>query len=147
VIRALYRWFVTVLAVALAAYLLDGITYESYVSLGVAALVLGLLNMILRPILTLLSLPLVILSLGLFLFVINAITLWVTGLLVSGFDVVGFWSALLGGLIISLVNLFIGDSKKRSKVQVRMNRGQSRKAVKSANDSNPPPGKGPIIDI
>jgi putative membrane protein len=140
-VNALLRWLLSMLAVALAAYLLDGISYESLISLAFAALVLGILNAILRPVLMILSLPFIIVTLGLFLLVINALTLWLTGLIVPGFEVVGFWTALLGGLIISLVNLFTGE--KKSKVEVKT-RGRK---PKDDRRSGPPPGKGPVIDI
>jgi putative membrane protein len=129
------------LAVALAAYLLDGISYQSLTALAFAALVLGILNAVLRPVLMVLSLPFIIVTLGLFLLVINAVTLWLTGLIVPGFEVSGFWAAFLGGLIISLVNVFTGE--KKSKVEVRSNKRKR----KDKRRPGPPPGKGPVIDI
>lgn len=129
------------LAVALAAYLLAGISYESWTALAFAALVLGILNAVLRPVLMILSLPFIIVTLGLFLLVINAVTLWLTGVIVPGFDVNGFGTAFLGGLIISLVNLFTGE--KKSNVRVKAS-GRKRKDNRR---SGPPPGKGPVIDI
>jgi uncharacterized membrane protein YvlD (DUF360 family) len=88
-----------------------------------------------------LSLPFIIVTLGLFLLVINAVTLWLTGLIVPGFEVSGFWAAFLGGLIISLVNVFTGE--KKSKVEVRSNKRKR----KDKRRPGPPPGKGPVIDI
>lgn len=131
------------LAVALAAYLLAGISYENWQALAFAALVLGILNAILRPVLMILSLPFIIVTLGLFLLVINAVTLWLTGIIVPGFEVSGFGTAFLGGLIISLVNLFTGERKSKVRVQ---GQGRNRKR-KDNRRSGPPPGKGPVIDI
>jgi len=139
---AVLRWLFTMLAVALAAYLLEGIHYESLTALAFGALVLGILNAILRPVLTLLSLPLVVVTLGLFLLIINAFMLWLTGVIVPGFEVVGFGTALLGGLIISIVNLFTGKSSGGK------GGGRTRKSQPPRKPrSGPPPGKGPVIDI
>lgn len=139
---AVLRWVFTMLAVALAAYLLEGIRYESFTALAFGALVLGILNAILRPVLTLLSLPLVVVTLGLFLLIINAFMLWLTGVIVPGFEVVGFGTALLGGLIISIVNLFTGKSSG-GKGGGRTRKDQPPRKPRSG----PPPGKGPVIDI
>jgi putative membrane protein len=121
------RWLVLTLAVFLAASIVPGIHYTHWKDLLVAGLVLGILNTLLKPILTLLSLPFIILTLGLFLVVVNALTLSLTGWLVPGFDVQGFWPAILGSLIISLVNLFLGENKKKS------SRSTSHEVRKSAN--------------
>lgn len=107
------RWLVLTLAVFLAATVVPGITYSSWTDLLIAGLVLGILNTFLKPLLTLLSLPFIILTLGLFLVIVNALTLSLTGWLVGGFDVNGFWAAIFGSLIISLVNLFLGGNKTK----------------------------------
>jgi putative membrane protein len=107
------RWLVLTLAVFLAAKIVPGISYADWTDLLIAGLVLGILNTFLKPVLTLLSLPFILLTLGLFLIIVNAITLSLTAWLVSGFNVQGFWPAVFGSLIISLVNLFFGGTKPR----------------------------------
>lgn len=132
------------LSVWIAAYLLDGITYDGWQALAIAALVLGILNAIIKPILTLLSLPLLLLTLGLFLLVINAVILKLTAWLVPGFEVTGFWTAVGGALIISLINIFTGNNvKKKSRISVKTNINRAPKQ----NTPKPPEGKGPVIDI
>jgi len=128
-----------------AAALIPGIAYETWQALAIASLVLGILNAILRPILMLLSLPLLLLTLGLFLLVINALMLKCTGWIVPGFEVTGFWSALGGAIIISIINLFSGKGRNttHSQVTARPQRGGNRRS----NGPKPPPGKGPVIDI
>ena len=102
----LLRLAANVLALWVAAAALDGVSYDDFWKLVLAALVFGLVNLILRPILVLLTLPAVILTFGLLLFIINAFMLWLTGKLVPGFDVADFfWAAILGALIIWLVNM------------------------------------------
>ncbi|MGF1678943.1 MAG: phage holin family protein [Candidatus Methylacidiphilales bacterium] len=136
----IFRWLFTMLTVWVAAYLIPGIQYDSWQALAIAALVLGLLNAVLRPILLLLSLPFLLVTLGLFLFVINALMLKLTAFLVPGFTIEGFWSALGGALIISLINLFAGTNvKARTTV--------TRSTDSPRNGPKPPPGSGPIIDI
>lgn len=138
------RWLLTMLSVWVAAYFLDGITYTGWQALAIAALVLGILNAIIKPILTLLSLPLLLLTLGLFLLVINAIILKLTAWLVPGFEVSGFWTAVGGALIISIINLFTGNnSKKKNRVSVKTNVNRP----PQENKPKPPEGKGPVIDI
>jgi len=117
--NALLRWLVLTLAVFLAATIVPGISYNSWSDLLIAGLVLGLLNTFLKPLLTLLSLPFILLTLGLFLVIVNALTLSLTGWLVSGFNVNGFWPAVLGSLIVSLVNLFFGGNKKKTRRPVQ----------------------------
>jgi putative membrane protein len=139
------RWIVLTLAVFLAAKIVPGISYETYTSLLIAGLVLGILNTFVKPILTLLSLPFIIVTLGLFLVILNALTLKLTGWLVPGFHVNGFWAAVLGALIISVVNLFFGGTKskavKNSRFQVHSSTLPSN-AVKKVDT-----GKGDVIDI
>lgn len=110
------RWFILFLAILTAAHLIDGIHVNKISSAVGAALLLGVLNVILKPVLIFLTLPFTILTLGLFLFVINAIMLWITAFFFEGVVIDGFFSALLGALVISLVswflNWFIADEKK-----------------------------------
>lgn len=102
------RWLILTVAILLAAYLIDGIHVSGFLSGILAAAVLGVLNVLLRPVLILLTLPINILTLGLFTFLINAFLLKMTSGVIPGFDVTGFWSAVLGALVISLVNWFLG---------------------------------------
>src|SRR3954468_10485703 len=100
----LVRWGVTLIAVFVATRLVPGIHYDDWVGLALFAAVLGLVNAIVKPILTLLALPLVVLTLGLILIVINALTFLLASALVPGFAVADFWAALFGSLVVSLVS-------------------------------------------
>jgi putative membrane protein len=106
------RLLISAAALWVAIQLVDGIQFTgSSWSLLFVALVFGALNAGVRPLLTLLSIPLIVVTLGLFIFVINALMLmltsWVSGLLNLGFHVDGFWAAFLGGLIVSVVSLLL----------------------------------------
>jgi putative membrane protein len=98
------RWLILTVSIIIASYLLDGIRVSGFFSAFSAAAILGILNAFLRPILLILTLPLTIVSLGLFTFVINAILLMMVQGVIPGFDVHGFWAAVLGSLLISLVS-------------------------------------------
>jgi putative membrane protein len=100
----LIRWIVLTLAILLAAYLLPGITVGGPISAFLAAAALGILNALFRPILLLVTLPLNILTLGLFTFVINALMLMMASGLIGSLQVRGFWWAVLGSLIITAVS-------------------------------------------
>src|SRR5687767_5291094 len=102
----LQRWFVTTLGVLAAAGIVNGVHAEGAVPLLAASLLLGILNAILRPILMIAALPLLILTLGLFTFVINALLLYFVANLVKGFSVAGFWPAFKGALVISIISVF-----------------------------------------
>lgn len=124
----LLRWLINAAALWVAIQLVDGIDHRgSWWSLLFVALVFGLLNACIRPLLKLLSLPIIILTLGLFIFVINALMLlmtgWVSGLLNLGFYVDGFWDAFLGGLVVTfvslLLSLFTGVGNTRVHVETR----------------------------
>jgi len=101
----LLRWLITTIAVWIAVELVPGVDYDRWQSLVVAALVLGILNTFVKPILTFFSLPLILISFGLFLIVINAILLQWTSVLVPGFMVQGWSAAFLASMIISIVSL------------------------------------------
>lgn len=109
----LIRWLVLTIAVLAASYFLPGIRVSGLAVAFLAAGALGILNALLRPILIVLTLPINVLSLGLFTFVINALLLKLASLLITGFEVQGFWTAVGGSLVISivswLINLFIGE--------------------------------------
>jgi len=110
----LLRWVITALALFVAAWLVPGIRVagQGWVVFSVMAVILGLVNAVVRPVLKLLSCPLIILTLGLFVLVINGITLWLaSAIAVSwfhvGFYVDGFWAAFLGALIVSIVSVIL----------------------------------------
>jgi len=100
----LIRWFILTLAILFAGYLVDGISVSGVWSALFAALVLGMLNALLRPLLIILTLPLTLLSLGLFTFVINAFLLMMTSGVIGGLVVDGFGAALGGALVITLAS-------------------------------------------
>nr|MBF0685260.1 phage holin family protein [Pseudomonas sp.] len=97
-------WLLNAVALLAVAYLLPGIAVASFGSAMIAALVLGLLNTIIKPILVFLTLPITILTLGLFLLVINALVFWFAGSILSGFKVNGFWWAMLGALLYTVIS-------------------------------------------
>ena len=103
----LLRTVLNAAALLLIAYLYPGVAVTSFVAALIAALVLGLVNAVVRPILVILTLPVTILTLGLFLFVINALLFWAASGLLPGFHVNGFVAALIGSLIYSLLGLVI----------------------------------------
>ena len=97
-------WLLNAVALLVVAYLLPGITVASFGSALIAALVLGLLNMLVKPLLVLLTLPITILTLGLFLIVLNALLFWFAGSILKGFQVNGFWWSVIGALLYSLIS-------------------------------------------
>jgi putative membrane protein len=109
----LLRWLILTAAILSAAYLLNGIEIRDFLSAFLAAAVLGILNAFFRPILILLTLPLNILSLGLFTFVINAFLLKMASGIIPGFEVHGFWTALFGALIITLVSSLLNAMTRK----------------------------------
>ena len=98
------RVFVNALAIVFAAAIVPGIEIRGVLAALGAGLVLGVVNAIVRPVLLILTLPLTLVSLGLFLFVLNGLCLWLTSTLVKGFEIHGFWAAILGALIVSVVS-------------------------------------------
>ena len=99
------RWIVNAAALLLVAYMYPGVHVESFFAAAMAALVLGLINAVIRPILVILTLPVTLLTLGLFLFVINALLFWLVANVVQGFAVSGFFAALIGSLLYSVITL------------------------------------------
>jgi putative membrane protein len=97
-------WILNAVALLVVAYILPGITVASFGSALIAALVLGLLNALVKPVLILLTLPITVVTLGLFLLVLNALVFWFAGSILKGFQVNGFWWALIGAVIYSLVS-------------------------------------------
>ena len=105
--RMILKWLLSAAALLGVAYIYGGVSVSSFSTALLAALVIGLLNMLVRPVLVLLTIPITLLTLGLFLFVINALMFWAASGLVGGFNVSGFWAALLGSLIYSALGLVI----------------------------------------
>ena len=105
--KLILNWILSAVALLAVAHLYAGVTVTSFVSALIAAAVLGLLNAVLRPILVLLTLPVTVITLGLFLFVINALMFWAAASLLTGFAVSGFVAALIGSLIYSVLQLAI----------------------------------------
>ena len=100
-------WILNAVALLVVAYILPGIAVASFWSAMWAALVLGLINMLVKPLFVLLTLPITIVTVGLFLLVINALMFWLAGSLFKGFRVDGFWWAVGGALLYSLISSFL----------------------------------------
>ena len=105
--KLIFNWILSAVALLAVAHLYTGVTVTSFTSALIAAAVLGLLNAVVRPILVLLTLPVTVVTLGLFLFVINALMFWAAASLLNGFNVAGFGAALIGSLIYSVLQLAI----------------------------------------
>ncbi len=123
------RWLILGFSISVAAYLMDGIQVSGVLSAFAAAAMLGILNAVFRPIALIITLPINILSLGLFTFIINAAMLKMASSLIPGFDVIGFWSAVFGALFISVIsfviNAFISDRGTVEYIELR-NKGGDR---------------------
>jgi putative membrane protein len=102
--RLVIKWLCLTAAVLFASYVLDGIYVRNFFAAFFAAAALGILNMFFRPLLFILTLPINVMSLGLFTFVINALMLKMASGLIDGFSVIGFWTAVFGSLLISITN-------------------------------------------
>jgi putative membrane protein len=125
----LIRWLTVTGAIAIAAYLLDGIHVSGFMAAFWAAAILGVLNAFFRPIALILTLPINILTLGFFTFVINAAMLKMASSLIPGFEVHGFWTAIFGSLIVSTVsfgiNVFISEKGEVDTIELH-HRGGNR---------------------
>jgi putative membrane protein len=102
--KLLIVWLINALSLLAVAYLMPSITVASFWTALLAALVLGLVNAVIRPLLVLLTLPATLLTLGLFIFVINGLLFWFVGSFISGFAVAGFWSGFWGAIVYSLIS-------------------------------------------
>lgn len=111
--KILVRWVLLAAALLLVANLYPGVAVASFFSALIAALVLGLLNTLVRPLLVLLTLPVTLVTLGLFLFVINALMFWSAAGVLTGFNVTGFGAALIGSLLYSLCGMVIDVAVER----------------------------------
>lgn len=109
----LFRWVVNALGLLFVSWLFEGIQVNGVGWAFAAALFLGVFNALVRPVLILLTLPITVVTMGLFIVVINALMLWLTGTLLAGFQVHGFWTAVGGALILSVIsmaaNSLVGD--------------------------------------
>src|SRR5687767_8087600 len=102
--KLLLVWLINAVALIAVAYLLPGIGVSSFVTALIAALVLGLINAVIRPLLVLLTLPVTVLTLGLFIFVLNGLLFWFVASFIEGFAVAGFWPAVFGAIAYSLIS-------------------------------------------
>ncbi len=103
----LLKWLLMTLSVGIAAYLLPGITVNGFFSALLVALFLGIVNTLVRPFLILVTLPITILTLGLFTFVINAVLVLLASKVVHGFEVRGFWTAMLFSIVLSIIQYIL----------------------------------------
>ena len=101
--RFLLVWILNAVALLVVAYVFPNVQIADWKAAAIAALVLGLVNTLVKPVLVILTLPITVLTLGLFLLVINALLFWAVASLVPGFAVTGFWAALFGALLYSIV--------------------------------------------
>ena len=104
ILRLLLVWLINTVALIAVAYLMPSIAVASFGTALVAALVLGLVNTVVRPVLVLLTLPVTIVTLGLFIFVLNGLLFWMVGTWLQGFTVAGFWAGVFGAILFSLVS-------------------------------------------
>lgn len=142
----LIRWALMAIAVGMADFLVQGITTDDWPSLLAAALILGILNSLVKPLLVLAAMPLVVLTLGFMLWFINAMLLILTERLVPGFHVAGFGSAFWASLIISLVSMILGN-RRRNFTRFPPRSPSDNSYSEPTRIRRPPPGKGPIIDV
>jgi len=103
-VRLLLVWLINAASLIAVAYLMPSISVADFTTALVAALILGLVNAVIRPVLVLLTLPVTILTLGLFIFVINGLLFWFVGSFIQGFVVAGFWAGVLGAMVYSLIS-------------------------------------------
>jgi putative membrane protein len=108
--KLILTWLLAACALLLVAYLYPGVQVQSFTAALIAAAVIGLFNAVLRPILVILTLPVTVITLGLFLFVINALLFWAAASVLDGFRVNGFLAALLGSLIYSVLMLLVNTA-------------------------------------
>ena len=111
--KLLLKWLLSAAALLCVAYVYSGVSVQSFTSALIAAIVIGLFNVVLRPVLVVLTLPVTIVTLGLFLFIINALMFWAAASVLDGFHVNGFGAALLGSLLYSLIGVVIDSALSR----------------------------------
>ncbi len=105
--KLILKWLLSAAALLVVAYIYSGVQVNSFTSALIAAFVIGLFNVVLRPVLVVLTLPVTIVTVGLFLFIINALMFWAAASVLDGFQVRGFGAALLGSLIYSALGVLI----------------------------------------
>lgn len=108
----LFSWLISAMVILTASYLLPGVHVESFTAALVTAVVLGIINLFIKPLLLILTLPITLLTFGLFAVVINAVLILLASSIVPGFNVDGFWWALLFSLVLSLINSFLNSASK-----------------------------------
>lgn len=135
-------WVINTLAVAIASCIVPHIRYDRFTDLIIASLLLGILNAFLKPFLMFIALPLLVFTLGLFMFVINALLLFLVGSILKGFHVDTFWAAFWGALIISIVSVVLNSLTGVGNARVQVRRGNR----PPPRDSGPG-GSGPVIDV
>ena len=106
--KILINWIISAMVIVVAAYIVPGVHVSGFVTALAVALVLGIVNAVLKPVLVILTLPISILTLGLFTFVLNAVLILLVGWIVPGFIVDGFFAALVFGIVLSISNTFLG---------------------------------------
>lgn len=112
-VKLISKWLLSASALLFVAYVYTGVQVTSFTSAMLAALVIGLLNAVVRPVLVVLTLPVTVLTLGLFLFVINAFVFWAAAAVLDGFGVRDFWAALIGSLIYTALGVVIESALER----------------------------------
>ena len=110
--KFLIHWLVIALALWVTAAILPGVGFASTTALAIAAIVLGLVNALVRPVLTILTLPITILTLGLFYLLVNGFAFFLASKIVPGFEVAGYWWAVLGAFVVGIISWFIGAFEK-----------------------------------
>jgi putative membrane protein len=121
-LRLLVLWLINSLALLTVAYVLPGIEVTDFTTAMIAAVVLGLVNAFIRPVLILLTLPVTLLTLGLFIFVINGLLFWMVGSWLEGFTVAGFWSGFFGAIVYSIISwalssVLLGENRVRIEIR------------------------------
>ncbi|MEO7548729.1 MAG: phage holin family protein [Ramlibacter sp.] len=111
--KLLVKWLLSAAALLLVAYVYSGVEVSSFTAALIAAFVIGLLNTVVRPVLVVLTLPVTVVTLGLFLFVINALMFWAASGMLDGFQVRGFVAALIGSLFYSVIGIVIESALER----------------------------------
>jgi putative membrane protein len=112
-LKLIVKWLLSASALLFVAYVYDGVEVRSFTAALIAAFVIGLFNTVLRPVLVLLTFPVTVVTLGLFLFVINALMFWAAAGVLDGFHVRGFVAALVGSLIYSVISIVIESALER----------------------------------
>ncbi|MGL5083737.1 MAG: phage holin family protein [Microcoleaceae cyanobacterium] len=110
-------WVMAAIALAVTASIVPGVEIANWQTAGIAAIVMGLVNAIVKPILTILTLPLTLLTLGLFLLVVNAISLSLVGFITPGLTIEGFWPALFGSIVLSIISGVMGSIFSKSETE------------------------------